>query len=150
MNISQIVHFPRPVTGAELIGFVRSIVGEDFHAVQSRDGFAIGRAGMSSPHHLLVLPSEKETLVHPGRQYHQVLVAHTEWNVLVHNTFLVDAEIHTLKAIKDLSRRLEEAASVWPQEVMVCGMCGKIVSSMETGCTTHPEEAIKPVRVTPA
>lgn len=135
------VEFPRPIKGSELIGSVKTLIGEGegksfVHEQHFDNGdvFVIGQYSGYPYDHILVAVSRESDGIRPDEIYTKVEVMDTSWPGSVYLVgYEYDAPIHAvcefaekLKSHFDDSSDTSET-SIWPQEVKVCAICEKIV-----------------------
>ncbi|HYG84488.1 MAG TPA: hypothetical protein VD907_06460 [Verrucomicrobiae bacterium] len=137
------VRLPRTTTGSELMSAVKAVAEQRarFYSSQSFDDgdiYQIGQRSSDPVSQIMVAPSREEQFIRLEMSYDTVVVMNHKWPV--GETRMVDyedwnsAEIETVRQFADaLTRHLsgtteEKLSSVWPQEVVVCALCGHIVT----------------------
>lgn len=162
------VTFPHPVTGAELMGAVKSAIeSKDNNYRQFRNeqrydngdvSFIIGHASGYPYEHIVIAPTQELLEIRPDETYESVVVMSHSWPV---STYLVgygdDAPINVVRKFAEMlqlhfSESPVTSSSPWPQEIKVCAICETIIRSNFEG--THcPNDGHNPptktVKVTP-
>ena len=167
------VTFSRPITGSELMEAVKELshcgedyLGTSFEASQRFDNgevFTISRYSRYPSKQLLVAPSTEQHEIRLDETYGQIEVMSHSWPK---ERFAVGyEESAVVSTVRDFAQRLEQhfadpsrqkqptESSVWPQEVTVCALCGRIVTRLLEGVTCSQDGNNPPtklVKVVPA
>ena len=168
------VELPHPVSGAELIGAVKTVVGDgdeygyaprfiQEHRFDNGDVYVIGQYSKYPYDQLLVSPTREKEGFRPEQPYDKVEVMTTSWPGSIFPVgYSEDAPVQSarhfaeqLKLHFDNPSGDSEDSSVWPQEIRVCAICERIVMVFgilrdEFHCPTDGKDVpTKMIAVTP-
>jgi len=153
------VWLPRTVTGSELMLAVKAVAEQNdkFYSSQSFDDGDIYQIGQSSGdpvNQIMVAPPREPEHIRLEVSYSVVVVMSHRWPVETFSADHDDWNEAELSAVRKFAGALtqhisghteEKSSSVWPQEIVVCALCERMVTRLicPTDGNNPPTRTIK-------